>query len=65
MALDDTPANRDVIAEWIAKWEPLATRVVQALAQVAAEAPIPVDPALVSARVLESARKETASLLGS
>lgn len=63
MACADTPANRDVIAAWIAKWEPLADRAVQALAQVAAEAPVPVDPAAVTTRVLESARLEVASLL--
>jgi len=65
IAFNDAPTNRDVTAEWIAKWEPLAARAVQALAQVAAEAPIPIDPATVTTRVLESARMEVASLLGS
>jgi len=64
IAFSDTPTNRSVIAEWIAKWEPLAASAVQALAQVVAQAPIPVDPAAITARVLEPARKETASLLG-
>jgi len=64
-ALGDTAANRELIAQWIAKWEPLAVRSVQALAQVTAEAPIAVDPAAVTARVLESTRIETASLLNS
>jgi toluene monooxygenase system protein E len=65
MAFQDTPTNRDVIAKWIAKWEPLAARAVQALAQVAGEAPNPVDPGAVTARVIESTRNETASLLDS
>ena len=65
MAFEDTPTNRDVTAEWIAKWEPLAAHAVQALAQVAAEAPIPVDPAAITARVLESARNELTNLFGS
>jgi len=63
MAFSDTPANRDVVAAWIGKWEPLADRAVQALAQVMAEAPIRIDPAIVSARVLQSAREETIAVL--
>jgi toluene monooxygenase system protein E len=63
MAFGDTPANRDVTVEWIAKWEPLAARAVQALAQLAAEAPIPVDPAAVAARVLKCTREDTTRLL--
>ena len=65
LAFGDTPTNREVTAQWVAKWEPLAVRAVQALAQVTDEAPIAVDPAAVTARILESARLETASLLGS
>ena len=63
MAFGDTQANRDVVAAWVAKWEPLAARAVHALAQVTADAPIAVDPAAVAARVLQSAREETAALL--
>jgi toluene monooxygenase system protein E len=63
MAFSDTPANRDVVAAWILKWEPLADRAVQVLAQVMAEAPIRIDPAIVSARVLQSARDETIAVL--
>jgi hypothetical protein len=63
MAFGDTNANRDVAAAWIAKWEPLAARAVDALAQVTADAPIAVDPATVSERILQATWEETAALL--
>ena len=63
MTFGDTQANRDVVAAWIAKWEPLAARAVHALAQVTAEAPIAADPAAIAARILQSAGEETAALL--
>jgi toluene monooxygenase system protein E len=63
MTFSDTEANRDVVAAWIAKWEPLASRAVHALAQVTTDAPIAADPAAIAARVLQSAEKETAALL--
>lgn len=59
MAFGDTPANREVVAAWIAKWEPLAVRAVEALAQVTADAPMPGDPATITARIRECAREET------
>jgi toluene monooxygenase system protein E len=63
MTFSDTQANRDVVAAWIAKWEPLAARAVHALAQVTADAPMAADPAAIAARVLQSAGEETAALL--
>jgi toluene monooxygenase system protein E len=63
MAFRDTHANRDVVVAWIAKWEPLAARAVRALAQIIADAPIAIDPATVTERVLQAAQEETAALL--
>ena len=62
MTFDDTQANRDVVAAWIAKWEPLAARAVHALAQVTADTPIAADPGAIAARILQSAGEETAAL---
>jgi toluene monooxygenase system protein E len=61
MTFGDTQANRDVVAAWIAKWEPLAARAVHALAQVTADAPIAADPAAIAARLRESAGEETSA----
>lgn len=63
MTFGDTQANRDVVAAWIAKWEPLAARAIHALAQITAEAPIAADPAAMAARILQPAGEETAALL--
>jgi hypothetical protein len=65
MGFSDTPANRDIASAWIAKWEPLADRAVQALAQVTADAPTAGDPGSVTARILQGAREETAALFRS
>src|SRR6202167_5489663 len=36
--IDDTPANPEVVREWIGKWTPLASRAVDALAGILGEA---------------------------
>lgn len=48
------PANRDVIANWRAKWQPLADRAVGALAATFGTAPRPVEPATAAAQAAES-----------
>ncbi|OBH09382.1 aromatic/alkene monooxygenase hydroxylase subunit beta [Mycobacterium sp. E1747] len=55
-------ANRGVLANWQAKWEPLADRAVAGLATIFAIAPHPADPATVAQRVQTSASEFRSSL---
>lgn len=51
--VDDDTANAEVVSGWIDKWSPLASEALEALAEVAAEAPVPVDPGAVAARITD------------
>src|SRR5512146_942268 len=41
--IEDTPGNAGGVSDWIRKWNPLATRALGALAEILAEAPVPLD----------------------
>ncbi len=49
--VDDDTANADVVAGWIEKWTPLASDALEAYAGVVAQAPVPLDPGAVVARI--------------
>jgi toluene monooxygenase system protein E len=49
--IEDTPANAEVVSGWIEKWDELACRALEALAETLAEAPVPLDADAVAARI--------------
>ena len=51
------PANRRVLANWQAEWQPLADRAVAGLATIFATAPYPNEPAAVGLQVAASVSK--------
>lgn len=57
--VDDTPANSELVSSWIQKWHPLASDALEALAAVVAEAPLPLAPAAVTARINNAVSEET------
>ena len=57
----DTRANAAVVSEWVEAWRPLAAASIEALARVAAYAPIPLDPSTVTARLTSSVSADLAS----
>jgi toluene monooxygenase system protein E len=61
--IEDTPGNADVVAGWIEKWSPLASRALTDLAAVVAEAPVPLDGGAVAARIAADAARETGAAL--
>jgi toluene monooxygenase system protein E len=61
--IDDTPANTEVVREWIGKWTPLASRAVDALAGILGEAPMPLDASAAAARISRDVSRETEALL--
>ena len=61
--IDDTPANAEVVREWIGKWTPLASRAVDALAGILGEAPVPLDASAAAARITRAVSEETEALL--
>ena len=61
--VDDTPANTEVVREWIGKWTPLASRAVDALAGILGEAPVPLDASAAAARITRDVSRETEALL--
>ena len=62
-AVADTPSSVEVITAWIEKWRPLASEALEALADVFAEAPVPVDPGPVTARITDEVRREVQAAL--
>ncbi|MDT5139461.1 MAG: toluene monooxygenase system protein [Mycobacterium sp.] len=56
--VDDNTANAEVVSGWIEKWSPLASKALEALAGVTAEAPVPFDPSAVAARVTDEVSRE-------
>jgi toluene monooxygenase system protein E len=63
IAIADTPANAEVVSEWVDRWRPLTVDAVAALASVAAQAPVPLDPAAITGRVTTACARELAELL--
>jgi toluene monooxygenase system protein E len=61
--IGDTPANAEVVFGWIEKWNPLASQALEALAEVLAEAPVPLDADAVAARITNEVSRETDSTL--
>ena len=61
--IDDTPANTEVVREWIGKWTALASRAVDALAGILGEAPVPLDASAAAARITRDVSRETEALL--
>ena len=56
--IEDTPANAELVADWIEKWRPLASEALESFAGIVAEAPVPLDPSAVTARVTEDVSRE-------
>jgi len=61
--IGDTPVNAEVVFGWIEKWNPLASRALEAFAEVLAEAPVPLDADAVAARITNEVSWETDSTL--
>ena len=61
--IDDTPANAEVVSGWIEKWSPLASRALEALAGIVAEAPVPLDASAAATRIIDDVSRETDSML--
>jgi toluene monooxygenase system protein E len=61
--VDDNTANAEVVSGWIEKWSPLASEALEALAGVAAEAPVPSDPSAVAARITDEVSRELGAAL--
>jgi toluene monooxygenase system protein E len=61
--IEDTQGSADVVAGWIEKWSPLASRALADLAGVVAEAPVPLDGGAVAARIGADASRETDAAL--
>ncbi|MET0144287.1 MAG: hypothetical protein ABW328_05815 [Ilumatobacteraceae bacterium] len=61
MAIADTPANADIIAEWIDHWRPLALRAIDALTGVLERAPVIGDRTAVRDRIIADVDREQAS----
>jgi hypothetical protein len=63
VAITDTPANADVIAEWIDRWRPYAHRAVDALTGIVDRAPCTGDRTAVRDRIVADVAREQASWL--
>ena len=61
--IDDTPANAEVVSGWIEKWSPLASRALEALAGIPAEAPVPLDASAAATRITDDVARETDAML--
>src|ERR1700760_4041640 len=59
----DTPANAEVVSGWIEKWSPLASRALEALAGIVAEAPVPLDASAAATRTSDDVSREADSML--
>jgi toluene monooxygenase system protein E len=57
-AIADRTENEQVVRKWIERWRPLTGAAVEALAQVAARAPVALDARVPTARVLDAARQD-------
>lgn len=56
--VDADTANAEVVTGWIEKWSPLASDALEALAAVTAEAPVPIDPTAVAARITDEVSRQ-------
>lgn len=62
-ALEDQPANAEVIWEWVDRWRPMAQRAVAGLADAFAGAPLPADPASVAEAVCRRAMNDITHMI--
>src|ERR1700734_1374166 len=63
-AIADPPANAERVSGWVDVWRPRAQAAVVALASVAGQAPIPVDPVALAERVTVGAAGYVAEAIG-
>jgi toluene monooxygenase system protein E len=63
-AIADTPANAERVSGWVDVWRPRAQAAVAALASVAGQAPVPVDPVALAERVTVGAAGYAAAAIG-
>ena len=56
-------ANAEVVSGWVEKWSPLASEALEAFAGVTAEAPVPLDPSAVTARITDEVSSELGAVL--
>jgi toluene monooxygenase system protein E len=61
--IEVTPANAEVVSAWVDKWHPLASEALEALVGTVAEAPVPLDPSAVAARITDEVSRETDDML--
>jgi toluene monooxygenase system protein E len=61
--IEDTPANAEVVSGWIEKWRPLASAALEAFAGIVAEAPVPLDPSALTARITDDTSREMDEVL--
>jgi toluene monooxygenase system protein E len=61
--IEDTPANGDVVSGWIQKWNPLASRALEAFAEILAQAPVPRDAHAARVRITDEVSRETDAML--
>jgi toluene monooxygenase system protein E len=61
--VDVNTANAEVVSGWIEKWSPLASEALEAIADVTAEAPVPSDPSVVTARITDEVSRELGTAL--
>ncbi len=61
--VDDDVANAEVVSGWIDKWTPLASEALEAFAGVVEEAPVPLHPSAVTARINDEVARELRAAL--
>lgn len=59
----DNTANSEVVSGWIDQWSPLASEALEALAGVAAQAPVPADPRAVTTRIADEVSRDAGAAL--
>ena len=52
-----------MVSGWIGKWSPLASRALEAFAEILAEAPVPLDAHAVGVRISNEVSRETDAML--
>jgi len=61
--IGDTPASAEVLSGWIQRWSPLASRALEAFAEVLAEAPVPLGARAACVRITDEVSLETEAML--
>jgi toluene monooxygenase system protein E len=63
VAISDTPANADLVAQWVETWKPLADDALSELAGIVAKAPVPLNPSLVASQIAAGVAQDLVPLL--